>query len=554
MTNSITVSYNGTALSPTPLINYSKSPINFGYIYGYNTDITLDGLYSGISTTGAAISALTTIFANQFKTLSVDTDTTANLYKWDNVTVDSISIEPNPYYSGSFVKYSIKLKSYDFPSGVIDPSNEYSFTQNDDGTVNVNHKISARGVRNNVGAFANAIAFVGQFTGKDPYSNCAPYFIPNGSGVLLSSSESINRAEGIYSVNEVYKYITGDITSPYFHTTNLSIDDSIEADFRKINYELKIQGSPISKNLENVISTLNYNLQSDIGDEFGFDVSNWVKDTYSATIDSGSASIDIKVGYISGASIKTGFFDYDVSWDNDRLTNTENWRINGDFRCFGPLEYKRNQLDKFKTANNINFSGNDAYRPYLSGLITSSPIFSSLHDSFKRLSYNSKIVVNENQKLATLRLSLELNASYEPAGVSELRYSLDGSPSKWIYELLPSANIEGSFVVQDLQLQTQPKQKFTISAKTYDKAAAASAIYGYMNGLTSTYVNSGTDTDVGAFLIDENLRTGVYDISLSKEFLGNDNASISSTLLKLQAIGTYSGTVAVRPGGYNFGY
>ena len=162
--------------------------------------------------------------------------------------------------------------------------------------------------------------------------------------------------------------------------------------------------------------------------------------------------------------------------------------------------------------------------------------------------------MNENQKLATLRLSLELNASYEPAGVSELRYSLDGSPSKWIYELLPSANIEGSFVVQDLQLQTQPKQKFTISAKTYDKAAAASAIYGYMNGLTSTYVNSGTDTDVGAFLIDENLRTGVYDISLSKEFLGNDNASISSTLLKLQAIGTYSGTVAVRPGGYNFGY
>jgi hypothetical protein len=556
MTNSITVSYNGIAISPTPLINYSKVPINFGYIYGYNTDITLDGLYSGIASpngTGTTISGLTTIFANQFKTLKVDTDTTANLYKWDNVTVDSISIEPNPYYSGSFVKYSVKLKSYDFPSGVIDPSNEYSFTQNDDGTVNVNHKISARGVRNNIGAFTNAIAFVSQFTGKDPYLNCAPYFVPNGSGVLLSSSENINRAEGVYSVNEIYKYVTGSTIRPYFETTNLSIDDSIEADFRKINYELKIQGSPISKNLESVISSLNYNLQSDIGTEFGFDVSNWVKDTYSATIDSGSASIDIKVGYISGASITGGFFDYDVSWDNDKLTNTENWRVNGDFRCFGPLEYKRNQLDKFKTAYNIN-SGNDAWRPYLSGLITSSPIFSTLHDSFKKLSPNTRVVVNENQKLATLRLSLELNASYEPVGVSELRYSLDGSPSKWVYELLPSANIEGSFVVQDLQLQTQPRQKFTISAKTYDKGLASSSIYGYMGGLTSTYVNSGTDTDVSAFLIDENLRTGVYDVTLSRDFLGNDNASISSTLLKLQAIGTYSGNVAVRPGGYNFGY
>jgi hypothetical protein len=555
----IIVKYNNTELNPTPLVNYSKAPINFGYVYGYNTDITLEGFYSGIAGTngtGTAISALTTIFANQFKILSVDTDTTINLYKWDNVTVDSISIDPSTYFSGSFVKYSIKLKSYDFPSGVIDPSNEYSFTQNDDGTVNVNHKISARGVRNSVGAFANAIAFVSSFTGKDPYTNCAPFFVPNGKGALLSTSENINRAEGIYSVNEVYKYTTGENLA-YFHTTNLSIDESLDSEYKRINYNLKVQGSPVDKNLSAVISSLDYNLLSDIGTEFGLDTSRWWKDSYSATVDSGTAAVDIKVGYISGSSsvLANGFLDYDVTWDYDRLTNTEIWKVNGEFKCFGPLEYKRYQLNTFKTDNNINYvGGNDAFRPYLSGLITSSPIYTSLHDSSNRLSYNSKVVVNENQNLATLKLSLEVIASYEPAGVSDLKYTIDGTPSRWVYELLPSANIEGAFVIQDLQLKTQPKQSFNISAKASDKKAVSSAVYGYMNNLNSTYITSGTDDNVQSFLTDESLRTGIYDVSLSREFLGNGKTTIDDTLLKLKAVATYGNTVETRKAGYKFGY
>ena len=127
MTTGIFVTYDTTTLSPTPLVNYSRQPINFGYVYGYNTDITLDGLYTGITTTGAAISYLTGVFGNQFRGLTVSDGSGNTLYQWTGITVDSITFDSSPYFQGSFIKYSIKLKSFDFPSGVIEPSNEYSF-------------------------------------------------------------------------------------------------------------------------------------------------------------------------------------------------------------------------------------------------------------------------------------------------------------------------------------------------------------------------------------------------------------------------------------------
>lgn len=547
MTTGIYVTYDQTTFNPTPIVNYVRQPVSFGYVYGYNTDISLDGLYTGITTTGAAISFLTGAFANQFRGLTVTDDQNDILYQWTGVTVDSISLEPNPYFQGSFVKYAVKLKSFDIPSGVIEPSNEYSFTQNENGTVNVNHKISARGVRNLSGAFQNAISFVQQFTGKDPFSNCAPILVPSGSGVMLSITENINRAESVYSVNEVYQYRTGYFV-PYVRQSSLEVSESIDSEFRQISYTVKTQGSPVYNNLGNIITgSLNYALLTDIQNEFGFSTVNWVKDTYSASIDSGSATVDIKVGYMSGAN-PSGFFDYVLTCESNLLENTENWKIDGEFRCFGPLDYKSNQLKAFKALN----SGSD-WRPYLTGLITSSPVFSGNHNNSVTFSPNCTVDVSENTKLATLKLTLEMENGYEPVGLDSLKYSLESTPSKWIYELLPSATIEGSFVIQDLQMASQPRQKFTLNGNSYNVASAVNLTSGYLNTLSSTYVNSGTGTGVTAFLVEEMIETGIYDVNHSLTWLGQD-FGISTGLLSLQAIGTSSGIIPIRPSGYNFGY
>ena len=547
MTSGIFVTYDTTTFSPTPLVNYSRQPISFGYVYGYNTDISLDGMFTGIVTTGAVISYLTGAFANQFKGLTVTDDQSNILYQWTGVTVDSITLDTNPYFQGSFVRYSVKLKSFDVPSGVIDPSNEYSFTQNDNGTVTVNHKISARGVRNLTGAFQNAIAFVKQFTGKDPFSNCAPILVPSGSGVMMSISENINRADAIYSVNETYQYITGE-SSPYVSFSSMDVSHSMDSEFKQIDYSLKFQGSPVNNNLNSIITgNLNYNLLTDIQNEFGFNTSNWVKDTYNVNIDSGAASVEIKVGFMSGAN-PSGYFDYVLTCDNDIANNTEDWKIDGEFKCFGPLDYKLNRVKAFKALN----SGSD-WRPYLTGLIISSPVFSGNHNAAISFSQNCTVQVVENEKLATLRLSLTMENGYEPSGLDSLKFNMECTPSKWIYELMPSATIEGSFVVQDLQMASQSKQKFSIEGNSFNLGTANTLVSGYLNNLVSAYVISGTVAAVTAFLINEDNATGIYNTSRSMTWLGKDNG-IGTGLLSLQSLGTSSSSVPVRPSGYNFGY
>ena len=546
MTSSVSVKYDATTLSPTPIVNYSSQPVNFGYVYGYNTEISLDGFYTGISNTGAAISYLTGIFGNQFKALTVTDNLNNTLYSWSGVTVDSISLDTNSYFIGSMVKYSVKLKAFDFPSGVIDPSNEYAFSQNEDGTVSVSHKISARGVRGVNGAFSNAVSFVQQFTGKDPFSNCAPFFVPSGSGILASINENINRADSVYTVTESYRYSTGAFV-PYVKTAALDINESIESEYRTIDYQIKFQGSPIKKNIDDILNSLSYNVPLEIQNDFGFNTSNWVKSSYSASVDSGSAVVEVKIGYLSGAN-PSGFFDYDIAYDYDRLTNIESWKVNGEFKCFGPIDYKLKQVQNFKAVNSAN-----SWRNYLSGIVTSSPIYQNNHSASQAFSPNTRVSVSENTGLGTLKLSVDMVAGYEPTGIASLKYSMDVVPSRWIYEILGSATIEGSYVIQDLQTKTQAKQGFTFNCQSFNKDAAVDILTRYANSIANTYVNSGNGDNIKAFVIANNVITGTYDNSYSISWLGED-LGISSGILSLQSIGTSTDSVPVRESGFNFGY
>jgi hypothetical protein len=161
--------------------------------------------------------------------------------------------------------------------------------------------------------------------------------------------------------------------------------------------------------------------------------------------------------------------------------------------------------------------------------------------------------VDENPQLATLKLNLELDAGYESLGLADMKYTISATPSRWQYELFQSANIEGDFIIQDLNMATAPKQTFTISCNTYNKPSGLSSLSGYLDNLIATYVITGTQTNVQAFLIEEQYSTGTYNVSYSKTFLGQDSG-ISSSLLSLQAIGTSTALVPLRSSGYNWGY
>ena len=388
----IQVFYNSNLINPTPLVNQEVKFIDYiGYRHGNVIEITLNGSITGINSTGN-VSQITSIFANQFKKLEVyQTNPSGLIYSWPNTVVESIDFSQSHYYGGVNLPYSIKLKSYNVPSGITNPVNKWEFQLNEDSTVTVKHDISADGIKNISGAFINAVNFVKNFTGQQPFQQCSTFFIPSGSGILMSISERIDRLNCSYSVNEVWKYNTG-INQIYTKLSSLDFSDSLDGEYLTLDYNVKFQGSPIQRNIPLLDSGIkNFNVLNDISN-LGIVTTNLVQSSSEITRNSGDSSVTFKISYLSGYNVNdlNGFFDYDISLDRNCLLPKDSWKIEGDFICRGPISYKLQQLNNFKST----YSNN--WRNYLVGLISGSPLFTTFHSGGNILSSNPTLNIKEN--------------------------------------------------------------------------------------------------------------------------------------------------------------
>jgi hypothetical protein len=440
------------------------------------------------------------------------------------------------------VPYSAKLVSYQVPSGVLEPVNEYSFSQAEDGEVTVSHKISARGIKNSVGGLDNAIAFVKNFVKQNPYTGCAPTFIQNGSGILLNFAESIDRASCTYTVNETYKFITGS-TLPYLESTTLGINDSNTEDYTVLDLSIKWQGSPVTNNLSQLQSTFTGLSATQILNNYGISTTNVFLNSFSLNQDSGQALIEMKASFLSGlANDLSGIFDYSVSMDEDSLNRITSWKIDGDFICKGPISFRRTQLNSFETLNKGN-----SYIPYLFNLLKSSAIYSGFGGTFTLNPMPTQLSINENTGLATLKLSATFSDADTYLSYYQPKYSIDCEPSRWIYELMPSANIEGHYIVQDLQMRNQAKIRLSFNYSSTGATLNANDLNGafsYLNTLSGLYVLSG-------FLQNEAVSSGINERSVDQEIIGQETQATS--FLTSKVFGSIGNTY-IRPKGYKFGF
>lgn len=539
----ILVKYNNVQLYPTPLVNRSMQMVDLGNgRWGNVESIELKGFLTGIATTGD-YTRITSVFTGNFGSLVV-TDGTSNLYSWSNVVVEEIKFDSSKWPINGFTPYNVSLKSFNIPSGVIDATNEYSFTQNEDGTVNVNHKISARGVKTAAGALDNAIAFVGLFTGKNPYTNCAPVFIPNGSGVLMSISDSIDRLTQTYSVNEVYKFVTGS-TNPYVETSTVSVDESPNRDYVGIDFNAKFQASPVNGNLSQLQSQVSAIDFSQRLAAFGIDTTNLYKENISISQDSGANTVEVRIGYVSGLNNDSGgYFDWNVSVEENLINGRNLWKIEGEFICRGPISFRRQQIENFKTttiADNGSLEGFLLNRMMLSPLYANSP-YAGLIDPIPK-----SFTIAENTGLATFKLAASYLGVENPYGLIEPKYSVSFDLSKWNYELIPAANIEGHYVVQDLQMKSRPKITFSLSAGHVGDTASA------IGNLGSVFYNlSGAYVGNNPFLLQETITTGYNDISIER-VVSPDSIIDESAMVAHKVHGSFAQPIT-RPKGYQFGY
>jgi hypothetical protein len=497
----------------------------------YTTKVDCEGMQNGGTwtpetwTTGNTWSCIPTAFDNQ-------TDCADNNGTWN--------------YAG-IIKYTVKLKTYDIFSSenIIDPKDSYSFTENNDGTVNVTHDISAKGIKTNTSsAFDNALTFVNKFAGINHFGTCDPYFITNNQPIFLNQTESIDRLNGTYSLTENYKYQhewVGYTPVGYIRTNKINLSEDVKADFNTVQWEsqYKTDASYGMGSLRNVVKSQcaaggANSIQAEIAGVVGVPQNEIYRTDFSIAEDPKAYTIDYKASFIIGMEdIERfkGYFDYATTMTTDAMTDTTVWTIDGQYITYGTVEQKRKTLLDWR--NSIDNPDGLLYKQYLSRLLEEDELFKYyhmhhygewppnsnndgggwLHEDHGKANAGQGDLNYEQVWLTSMRVTenvtkgtLSLNATFsdedrvhsflviDPANNARTYISnrLDGEifdqtgaepgennpgyrigyPIKYnvsvteainTYKLLPSANVEGVFALQNLQCRRKGKTKISIN-------------------------------------------------------------------------------------------
>lgn len=216
------LTYRGTSLltgQPLPYLARSTEYLAAGERFGEAESWNLEGYLTGcdFADLEAERNGLLAGFVNCFGQLGIADR------NFDSVEIKGVSFPDADMYG--VLPYSISFTNHIFSgfSGVLNPSDTVSFTEEPNMIVSMTRNISAKGIRSMTGmdqddseaAINNALNFVNGRTGFFP-----PAFISgssvlkSGSFFLVSSEENINRLSATVSLNQTFRAdLTGDINN-----------------------------------------------------------------------------------------------------------------------------------------------------------------------------------------------------------------------------------------------------------------------------------------------------------------------------------------------------
>ena len=279
--------------------------------------------------------------------------------------VDSIQFDSQNYIG--VIDYSISLaRVNELTYSGLNPSETISASEDGNGIINITHNISAEGVGfafngNNPVAFDSVKTFVQNSTGAARIKSLSfdSGYLPTGSGasgiyfsggnssnlILVSQTESINRIENKYAIEEVFKI--DNIYNGEYGTKRFSVDfnSGIADEYNVVNVTCNIQGAKdkafngVTGMLDNITGQM-YNAATGIYGSttelcpipiaFNIDttriITGYIDGTNINNID-GSSSITVNCSFDN--SFTGTFFDYEVSFSSDEKTNTTTLDING---------------------------------------------------------------------------------------------------------------------------------------------------------------------------------------------------------------------------------
>jgi hypothetical protein len=197
---------------PTPFVGQGVEPVYVaGKIDHFKDSIELVGNLTGENLSGLHLQKMKMVsgLLPTFQTLTISHGSDDKEFvkaKPESISFDNSDLTTILPYSVSFSSYSSGTFSEFF--GVTDPTDNWSFSEQDGRVVEATHTVSARGTKvDSTSPLVNARHFVtGRVTG---FANLS-LFLSGQTGYLMSRTENIDKSKNVYGLTEAYRYNTND--------------------------------------------------------------------------------------------------------------------------------------------------------------------------------------------------------------------------------------------------------------------------------------------------------------------------------------------------------
>ena len=307
--------YNGVKIlegQPTPFVSRADGMVKYGERWAESVNIALEGQITGCPSNFEGLieeqKALINIFSQDFGKFEIYDDSVLIFEAPNCLIKNGLKFGSSRYNSA--IGYSVELEFYPQDLflgtfGVLDPQDEWSFTENDDKTFSATHIVGAKGFNTTSGAsnaLQNAISFVSSRTGN--FSSADPFFVNVPSGWAACPKtvrESKNRFNGTYSVSTTYEGDTLDSQSSILRYST-SVDCDSTQGFLTASIKGKIQGCSLAS-------------ISDVRNRYtSLDILDCIYDSAGADIHSSLNPIPISSGIKENAFVPS--LDFDITYDN----------------------------------------------------------------------------------------------------------------------------------------------------------------------------------------------------------------------------------------------
>lgn len=472
------IKYNSNQLiHPTPLVELSRENTYDNNHLGFVDKITLKGQLTGnFYQLQTGQSGILNIFDKNFGSFEIYEETSQGsavfdkVYEKSGINVTSISFEESPY--NGILNYTVVLNSSTMTGNVINPVNQYNFVENKDKTISLSHNVSAQGINtasypSKSNALENAISFVTQNTGLANIPTVKFISGTSNNFYLQNISESIDRLNAIYSIDESYTSSLLSTGSSGILKYSIDISSGVAAD----SLNLSIKGSykgPLGGNINDLRNSLNVTQLVSGAYASYF---NPIPINYSISENTGENIINFDYSF-DNINLPNPYFKYDTSIEKDDIEQVIKVDVNASIIARG------NKYNRYLLSQTGQAYLNSSFFAIASGAVLDFKDFNNDTGSYKLRLQNMEFIDNPNDGTITAKASYDdkpMPSGDNDAVVdSSFRVSVQ-LPVNYMVAI-PTINQKGNYIINDFNISTLPKctieSSIVIKDGTSENAAA----------------------------------------------------------------------------------